>query len=149
MTAGSNLYTLVYEGRSGALQEKGWGRLTGTTDVAARCRLKIVIRETTDVTDCCWHDVGKINRRKSTECQVCRRRCLLVECLDDATESNSGCLDRYRNGIDNNNNNQSMWMVNREGTNKGLENVRLYPSPKRQPTKVQLYVVDNKPQMGA
>jgi hypothetical protein len=87
--------------------------------------------------------------KKSTECQVCRRRCLLVECLDDASESNIGRLDRYQNGIDNNNNNQPMWMVNREGTNKGLDNVRLYPSPKRRPTKVQMYFVDNKPQMGA
>jgi hypothetical protein len=92
----------------------------------------------------------KINKiKKSTECQVCQRRCLLVECLDDANESNIGRLDRYRNGIDNNNNNQPMWMVNREGTNKGLENVRLYPSPKRRPTKVQMYFVDNKPHMGA
>jgi hypothetical protein len=89
------------------------------------------------------------NKIKSTECQVGRRRCLVVERLDDATESKIGCLHRYRNGIDNNNNNQPMWIVNREGTNKGLESVMLYPSPKRQPTKVQMYSVDNKPQMGA
>jgi hypothetical protein len=73
----------------------------------------------------------KIKNKKSTECQVCRRRSLLFDCLDDANESNTGRLDRYRNGIDNNNDNQPMWMVNWEGTNKGPDNVRLYPSPKR------------------
>jgi hypothetical protein len=87
--------------------------------------------------------------KKSTECQVCRRRCLLFDCLDDANESNTARLDRYQDGIGNNNDNQPMYMVNREGTNKGPENVRLYPSPKRRPTKVLTYFADNKPQMGA
>jgi hypothetical protein len=92
----------------------------------------------------------KVNQpsAKYAEGVVC---CLIVEVFDtdDANESNTARLDRYRDGIDNNNDNQPMYVFNREGTNKGAENVRLYPSPKRRPTKVLTYFADNKPHMGA
>jgi hypothetical protein len=73
---------------------------------------KIVLRETTDVTDWCWRYVArkkKVNQpsAKYAEGVVC---CLIVEVFDtdDANESNTARLDRYRNGIDNNNDNQPM-----------------------------------------
>jgi hypothetical protein len=115
---------------------------------------KILSRElasTTDVADRCRRYVArKIN--KSIECRVCRRRCLLfVELFDtdDGNESNAARLDRYRDGIDNNHDNQPMYILNREGTNKGSESVRLDPNPKRRQTTVLKYFVDNKQHMGA
>jgi hypothetical protein len=96
MTAGANLYTLVYQGQSWALQGKVWDRAgqyngcRGQVSVLRSCReswpVQLMSRTGVDATS---------QENKSIECRVCRRRCLLFAELfetDNGIESNAARL---------------------------------------------------------